>query len=470
MRPMKKISIKILFVCLFFIYLFLAGCTVGPDYKKPEIPLPSEFKGNKDWKIAEPGDHLPKGQWWTIFNDPVLNDLENQAGEANQNLQAAAARVIQARAVAGISESDKYPDINANPSARRARTNLGEGMSNTSNTFSLPFDLSYELDLWGRVRRSNQASQADATASQSDYENVRLSLQADVARNYFQLRALDKEINIVERTTELRKESLRLVESRFKNGYISKLDLERAKTELASTKAEISALRKSRGELENALAVLLGKLASEFSLSPALQNIGVPKIAPTLPSQLLERRPDVARAERSVAAANARIGVAKAAFFPTIRINGSAGYQSSETSSLLDWDSRVWSLGPNISLPIFSGGSNRANLEKAKAAYDETVANYKQTVLVAFKEAEDGLSGLHHLKEQAGAQNQALESAKNALKISESQYKAGLISYLEVVDAQRTSLQTERASVQISGRQLETTVKLIKALGGGWGK
>ena len=460
---MKKITIKFLCICI-----FLAGCTVGPDYKKPEILLPSEFKGNKDWKIAEPRDHLPKGQWWTIFNDPVLNDLEKQAGKANQNLQAAAARVMQARAVAGISQSSKYPNINMNSSARRSHSNLGEGMSSTSNLFSLPFDLSYELDLWGRVRRSNEASQADATASQSDYENVRLSLQADLARNYFQLRALDKEINIVEQTTELRKKSLRLVESRFKNGYISKLDLERAKTELAGTKAEAASLRKTRGELENSLAVLLGKIASEFSLAPALLDIEVPKITLSLPSQLLERRPDVARAERHVAAANARIGMAKAAFFPTIRINGSAGYQSSETSSLLNWDSRIWSLGPNISLPIFSGGSNRANLEKAKAAYDETVANYKQTVLVAFKEAEDGLSGLYHLQNQADAQAQALESAKNALAISESQYKAGLVSYLELVDAQRTALQIERASVQISGRQLETTVKLIKALGGGW--
>ncbi|WP_207687140.1 efflux transporter outer membrane subunit [Desulfonema limicola] len=456
---MKKI---ILFLCF-----FLAGCTLGPDYKKPEMQIPSEFKGNKNWKIAEPRDHLPKGSWWQIFNDPVLNQLEEEAGQANQNLQAAAARVMQARAAAGISESDKYPDINMNPSAVRSRSYVGEGMSNTGNMFTLPFDLSYEIDLWGRVRRSTEASDASAAASQSDFENVRLSLQAEVARNYFQLRALDKEISLVERTTELRTQSLKLVESRFKYGYISRLDLERAKTELAGTKAEAAALRKNRGELENALAVLLGKPASEFSLAPADLDIKTPEISPSLPSELLERRPDVARAERNVAAANARIGVAEAAFFPTIRINGRAGYQSSETSSLLDWDSRIWSLGPNISLPIFTGGSNRANLEKAKAAYDETVANYKQTVLVAFKEAEDGLSGLYHLQDQAKAQEQALESAKNALAISESQYKSGLVSYLEVVDAQRTALQTERASVQISGRQLETTVMLIKALGGG---
>lgn len=455
-------------ICLIIISLFIAGCMVGPDYKKPELKTPAEFKGNKDWKIAEPADHLPKGKWWTIFNDPVLNDLEQQAGQANQDLQAAAARVMQARAVAGISKSDKYPDINTNPSARRARTYISDGSANTGTMFSLPFDLSYELDLWGRVRRSNQASQAGAQASQSDYENVRLSLQAEVARNYFRLRALDREINIVEHTTRLRNESLKLVQSRFKHGYISKLDLERAKTELASTKAEASALKKTRGELENALAVLLGKIASEFSLAPVLNEIKIPEIEPSLPSKLLERRPDVARAERSVAAANAKIGVAKAAFFPTIRINGSAGYQNSEADSLLNWNSRVWSLGPNISLPIFTGGRNRANLKKAEAEYDETVANYKQTVLVAFKEAENGLSGMYHLEKQASAQNQALESAKNALEISQSQYKAGLVSYLEVVDAQRTALQTERASVQISGQQLETAAMLIKALGGGW--
>ncbi|QTA85572.1 efflux transporter outer membrane subunit [Desulfonema magnum] len=460
---MKKICIY-----MFCLGLMLTGCAVGPNYTKPDAPIPLEFKGNKNWKIAEPKDHLPKGSWWEIFEDDVLNKLEKQAGEANQDLKAAMARVMQARSVAEIAESEFFPSLDMNPSARRSRTSAGHGTTVTENLFSLPFDLSYELDIWGRVRRSNEAAEAELSASAADYATVLLMLQADVARNYFQLRALDREIDIVKQTAGLREESLKLVQSRFKNGYTSKLDLERAKTELANTEAEGAALRKTRGSLENSLAVLLGKPASNFSLPPENLKIHVPEIAPGLASSLLERRPDVAGAERLVAAANARIGVAKAAFFPTIRLTGSAGYQSGETSSLLDRASRVWSLGPGISLPIFNGGRNRANMNKAEAAYDETVANYRQTVLKAVQEAEDGLTGLHFLGEQAKAQDRAVQAAENAEAISDERYKSGLVSYLDVVDAQRTALQAKRAGIQIWGEYLVTTVRLVKAIGGGW--
>ncbi len=259
-----------------------------------------------------------------------------------------------------------------------------------------------------------------------------------------------------------------MTDSRFKSGYTDKLDVESAKTELASTEAEAASLRKTRGELENSLAVLLGRPASDFKLAPASLDAKVPGIEPGLPSSLLERRPDVANAERMMAAANARIGVAKAAFFPNISLTGGAGYQSSKSSSLLDWSSRFWSLGAGASLPIFNGGKNRANMEKAEAAYDETVANYRQTVLKAFQEVEDGLTGLRFLDEQAQAQERAVQSAENADSLSNQRYKSGLISYLDVVDTQRTSLQTKRGGIQIWGDQLVTTIKLIKALGGGW--
>ncbi len=453
---------------LICIGMILSGCTVGPNYSKPDAPIPLEFKGNKNWKIAEPKDHLPKDRWWAIFGDEILNSLEVQAGEANQSLKAAMSRVMQARAAAGIAGSELFPTLDMNPSARRFRTDTGGGNMATANLFSLPFDLSYEIDIWGRVRRSNEAADAKLTATAADYAAVLLTLQADLARNYFQIRALDKEIDIVDRTAGLREESLRMIESRFKNGYTGRLDLERAKTELATTEAEAAALRKTRGQLENSLAVLLGKPASDFRLPPAPSNIKIPEIAAGLPSSLLERRPDVAAAERLMAAANARIGMAEAAFFPTIRLSGSAGYQSGEISSLSDWNSRVWSLGPGISLPIFNGGRNRANLEISEAVYDETVANYRQAVLKAVQEVEDGLAGLRFLGEQAKAQDRAVKAAANAEDISDQRYKGGLVSYLEAVDAQRTALQARRAGIQIWGEQAVTTIRLIKAVGGGW--
>jgi len=480
----------------FFIYtlctgLIFSGCTVGPNYTKPDAPVPAEYKSykpvqpaiksggqsggqaasskeDKNWKIATPRDHVPKGEWWKIFNDPVLNSLEEDAGNANQNLKAAVARVMQARSAAGLSRSESFPSVDMNPSARRSYSSSGDGKGVTANLFSLPFDLSYELDLWGRVRRLNEAAKAEVNASMSDYENVLLTLRADVARNYFQIRALDKEIDIVDKTLKLREESLRLTDSRFKSGYTDKLDVERARTELASTEAEAASLRKSRSELENSLAVLLGKPASDFKLAQASLDTGVPGIAPGLPSSLLERRPDVANMERAMAAANARIGVAKSAFFPNIRLTGSAGYQSGEADSLLNWSSRFWSLGAGASLPIFNGGKNRANMAKAEAAYDETVANYRQTVLKAFQEVEDGLTGLRFLNEQAQAQDRAVQAAANAESLSNQRYKSGLISYLDVVDTQRTALQTKRSGIQTWGNQLVTTIKLIKALGGGW--
>jgi len=453
------------------VVLLLAGCTLGPDYVRPDIDTPPVFKEAAPWKEATPQDGVPRGKWWEVYGDPVLNRLEDEATVANQALAAAFARVTQARAIARVDEADRLPRVDLNASAGRLRTSgdftLG-GSGTTGNRFAVPFDLGYEIDLWGRVRRSIEASRADAEGSAADYRSLLLSLQADVARNYFALRALDAEVDLLRRTVELRRENLGLVRSLFNNGEVGQLDLARAETELASTEAEAVGLQKSRSELEHALAVLTGQPASTFSLAPAPLDLVPPALAAGLPSSLLERRPDVAAAERRMAAANARIGVAKTAFFPAVSLTGSAGYASSDLGDIFRWDNRTWALGPAISLPIFEAGRNAANLERARAALEEAVATYRQQVLVAFAEAEDALAALRILAEQAEALDRSVAASQQAADISGKRYRAGLVSYLEVVDAQRTALQAERGAVQLLGEQMQASVLLIKALGGGW--
>ncbi|BCR06761.1 RND transporter [Desulfuromonas versatilis] len=449
----------------------IAGCTLGPDYARPELAIPLAYKENAPWKEAAPGDQAPRGAWWEIYGDPLLNNLEEQAAAANQDLAAAFARVTQARAVARIDQADRLPRVDLNAAAGRSRTPADfsfSGAASTDYSFSLPLDLGYEIDLWGRVRRAVEASRADAAASEADYRNLLLVLQAEVARNYFALRSLDSEIDLLQATVELRRENLELVESLFRNGQIGQLDVARARTELASTQAEAVGLEKRRAELEHALAVLVGQPASSFTLAPAPLELAPPAVAAGLPSSLLERRPDVAAAERQMAAANSRIGVAKTAFFPAVSLTGSAGFASSEASGLFDWDNRTWALGPAVSLPIFEAGRNSANLERARAAYEEAVARYRQQVLVAFAETEDALAGLRILAAQAEALERSVIAAREAAEISGKRYRAGLVSYLEVVDSQRTALQAERGAVQVLGQRLQSSVLLIKALGGGW--
>ena len=452
--------------------MLLTGCTLGPNHVKPDAPIPLSFKQGAPWSEAKPQDQLAKGSWWELYGDPALNELQRRAAAANQQLKAAVARLDQARALAGLSRAELVPRLDLDPTAQRGRFTAeqsGVGGGLTANSFRLPLDLSYELDIWGRVRRSVEAATATAEASAADFETLRLSLHAEVARNYFALRALDGEIALLQRSIELRREALFLVQTRFANGMVSELDVAQAETELATTEAETISLTRRRGEQEHALALLLGEAPANFSLAAVPLDLQPLSVAPGLPSQLLERRPDVAAAERQMAAANARIGIAKTAFFPAIRLTGSAGYQSGEIASLFDWSSRSWALGPAISLPVFDGGRNTVNLERAKAAHEEAVANYRQQLLIAFGEVEDSLLGLHLLGEQAGVQQRAVLAAQTAAELSDKRYRAGRVSYLEVVDAQRTALQSERAAVQILGQRLQTSVLLIKALGGGWG-
>ncbi len=378
----------------------------------------------------------------------------------------------QARAAARITETDLYPRVDLNPSAQRGRgaADLNGGKANTSTTLRVPFDLGYEVDLWGRVRRSVEASTAQYEATRAEMQNVLLTLQADVARNYFNLRSLDAQLDLLRRTVELRSRNLQLVTSLFNNGQVGRLDVATAETELANAQAETAALKRRRAATEHALAVLVGEPVANFVLPLPPPNLEVrpPAIAAGLPSALLERRPDVAAAERQMIAANARIGIAKAAFFPAVSLTGSAGYASDQLSSLFQWDNRTWSLGPFISLPVFDAGRNRAQMEQAEAAWQESVALYRQQVLNAFREVEDALADLRILAEQAEAQQRAVASAQQAADLSEKRYRAGLVSYLEVVVSQRTALATEYLATQVLEQRFQASVSLIKALGGGW--
>jgi multidrug efflux system outer membrane protein len=451
----------------------LAGCAVGPDYEKPTTDVPSKFEETGPWKEAEPADTIAKGDWWTLFGDPKLNELQEKASAANQDLKAAVARVDQARAVTRVSKSEFYPHLNLDASGY-----VGRNSQNTSNyqpgsdpnvsDVTIPVDLTYEVDIWGKVRRNVEATTAGYQATVASYETIRLTLHADVAQTYFAIRALDAERALLRETVKLREKALNLVQIKFRGGIGTDLAVAQAETELATTQAEEIILERNRGELEHALAVLLGEPPSSFHLAENPLDLAPPAIPAGLPADLLERRPDVAQAERLMAASNARIGVAKAAFFPTVRLTGAAGFESADLGSVFDWPSRVWSVGPSITLPIFEGGRNSANLSRSESAYVESVATYRQQVLVAFRDVEDGLLGLRVLSGQSEAVGRAVSSAQRAAKLSNIRYQDGLVDYLDVVDSERTLLQNQRQAVQILGQRMVTSVFLVKALGGGW--
>ncbi len=460
--------------------LLFTGCAVGPDFQRPTNALPAAYKSVDTtnelgaWKESKPLDTLPKGPWWEVFGDKTLNELEQRASRTNQELRAAVARVEQSRSTARVARSELLPAFDANPSWRRERYSPTQNPSFgdiTANTFRAPLDLSYEIDLWGRVRRGFEGARADAQSSLAAMHNVLLTLQGDLAQNYFALRSLDAEIATLRGTLVLRNELWQLTRSRFDGGIGNELDVARAETELATTEAELASLRRRRGELENAIAVLVGEHPSGFKLS-ALSDAEWNPIPPTvpagLPADLLERRPDVAQAERDLASANAGIGVAKAGFFPVVRLTGSGGFVSGDIETLFNWESRVWNFGPSVSLPIFAGGRNKANLARSRAAYEETVAKYRQRVLVAFADVENSLSSLHYLGQQAAAQKRAVASARRAAELARQRFTGGVVSYLEVVDASRGALLAERNQAQIVGQRLIASVQLIRALGGGW--
>ena len=465
--------------------IFLAGCAVGPNYHRPE-PLgtnavPPSFSGTMPtnasiWKPAKPAAHLPRGPWWEVFGDPELSRLEVLATANNQQLAAAYANLQQARALVGVARADFWPQISATPDAIRQRTSANgspargsTSQSFTYNSFSVPLDASWEVDLCGRVRRAVESTRANFTASADDLESSKLSIQAEVAIDYITLCSLDAQERVLDETTAAYRRSLELTQNRRKGGIATELDVSQAETILTGTEAQIPAVKLQRAIALHALATLCGQSAISFAVNvPTNIPLVAPGIPLGIPSQLLERRPDISAAERRVAAANASIGVATAAFFPALTINGLGGFQSVDASSLFNWESRVWSIGPSLSWPLFTGGRNRAQLEYARAGYDATVANYRQTVLSAFQDVEDALVSQRLLQDQYEKENAALKSARRSVDISMTKYKGGVITYLDVVIAQGVALSHQQTVVQLEAQRLAAVVSLIKALGAGW--
>ena len=480
---------KAIFIGSFALVIALAGCAVGPDYHRPASlpgqPLPKTFSdGNQTnatlWKIAEPSANAPRGNWWEMFSDSELNRLETLALTNNQNLTAAAARFEQARDLTAAARSGYYPQLTAGGTPtgdfNRQRTSVNEpqngkpaGQPYNYNTFTAPIYLGWEVDLWGRVRRQSEAAHERFVASADDLESAKLDVGAEVADDYFSLRTLDDEYAVIASTIETYQRSLELTQNRRRGGIVSDLDVAQAATQLHTAEAELPDIQLRRAQTLHALAVICGQSPVDFIIatnSPA--TTAIPEVPPSLPSELLEQRPDIAASERRIAAANADIGVARAAFFPAIRINGLAGFQSIDSSSWFSWPSRFWSVGPSVQLPLFTGGLNRANLAFAHAGYNEMVASYRQTVLGAFGDVEDELAAQHLLAEEWNAENEALTSSRHALEIANNRYKSGLVTYLDVATAQTDALNHEQATVQLAGARRTAAINLIKSLGGGW--
>jgi NodT family efflux transporter outer membrane factor (OMF) lipoprotein len=468
---MKPDAIKLV---LFTTVLWLLhACTVGPDYVRPTMVAPAAYKELKDWKVAQPRDNFSRGKWWERFGDPQLSALEEQVDISNQNLQVAEAQFQQARALVRVARAAYFPTITVTPSVTRSMTSTTfSGRSNPIaapiTDYNLSLDASWEIDLWGRVRRTVEANQASAQASAADLEAARLSAQAQLAQDYFQLRALDAQQRLLEDTVRDYAKSLTLTQNRYAAGVASKIDVVQAETQLKTTQAQAIDVGVQRAQLEHAIALLAGKPASTFSLPVAPLTAVPPPIPVGVPSALLERRPDIAAAERQVAAANAQIGVAKAAFFPTLTLSASGGYESSDLSKWFTLPSRFWSVGAALAETLFEGGLRLAQTDQAWATYDANVATYRQTVLTGFQEVEDNLAALRILEQEAQVQEEAVKAAQQSVTLTTNQYKAGIISYLDVIVVQTTALNDERTAVDIQGRRMVASVLLIKALGGGW--
>jgi len=462
------------------VLILLTSCSVGPDYVKPTVPEPTSYKEAGKWKKAEPRDEISKGTWYTVFHDKQLNDLESKAVVSNQNLRAAIARVSTARALARETEAAFFPTLNGSVTGARQTTSPYDGAAMAqlggtaprnfyTSATAIPFDLSYEVDIWGKVRRGFEQAGDKAQASLAEYENILLGLKADVATDYYALRTADSEIDVQRRTIKEYQSALDLTNSRFKGGISTELDVQQALATLAAAQAQLASLDANRAKLEHALAVLLGVPPEGFSIAyNPLGNYTPPAIPPGVPSDLLERRPDVAAAERTVAAQNAAIGVAIAAFFPTVNLTGQTGFDSGDLGMLFNWQSRIWSYGPNIQFPIFQGGQISATVKQQRATYEENVAQYRQQVLVAFQDVDDSLSSLRFLAQQQQAEDRAYAAYNKALQLTNDRYTTGLVSYFDVIQAENLALAAEQLTVQIRGDRVATTIQLIKALGGGW--
>lgn len=454
--------------------LLTAGCTVGPKYQRPAIPAPPSWKTEAPWAVAAPKDSIPKGSWWTIFQDEELNGYETQLLQANQTLAAARDRLDQARAFARVASSGLFPSLDAGLGAARGRVSGNRpsaspaGVPLTGNDFEIPFSLNYEVDLFGRIRRNLASANAQLQANAADLQNVQLVLSAELAADYYTLRELDAEADVVRRSAEYQQRALQLVENRHNGGIASGLEVSQQATLLDQTKAQLALVLQQRAQFEHAMAVLTGHEAPSFNV-PVKPLVATPPAIPVgVPSDLLERRPDIATAERVMAAQNEQVGIARAAFYPRITLAGTGGTESTDISTLVNAPSFLWSLGANLLQPVFNGGRNRANLAFQQAGYNETVANYRQSVLVAFQQVEDGLSGLNALSQAAQSQEAAVEDSRRTLEIANNRYVGGVTTYLDVVTAEATLLNNERLATQLLGQRMLTSVFLVKALGGGW--
>jgi NodT family efflux transporter outer membrane factor (OMF) lipoprotein len=456
------------------VVLSFGGCTVGPNYRTPTVDTPATYKEADGWKPAQPNDQNLGGNWWTIFDDAQLDALELQVNVSNQNLKAAEAQYQEARAALRYDRADYYPTVTAGLSASRTRTSFNRPPPSstfngiTYNDFVLPVDFSYQADVWGRVRRTVESSRDQAQASAADLATVNLSMHADLAVDYFEARSLDAEEQLLNSTVKEYEAYLELTQTRFQGGYSSEVEVQQAKTQLDTTQAEAIDVGVFRAQYEHAVAILVGKPPAEFNLPALPLTTPPPSVPVSLPSELLERRPDIAAAERRVAAANAQIGVAKSAYYPVIDLTGGGGFESLNITTLLNGPAGLWSFGASSAVTVFDVGRRRAFTDEARAAYDVQVATYRQSVLDGLQQVEDNLAAVRILENEAKVQGEAVAAAQSSLDLSITRYKGGVTSYLEVTVAQSAALQDEVSAVNILGRRMASTVLLIQALGGGW--
>jgi NodT family efflux transporter outer membrane factor (OMF) lipoprotein len=460
------------FLVLTTAILSLAGCAVGPKYKTPPVPAPPMYKEIGNWKTAQPSDQNLGGNWWEIFQDPQLNALEAQINVSNQNLKAAVAQYQEARAALRYARADYYPALSTGPSATREKYSANRPGSvargTTFNDFVFPVDLSYQVNAWGRVSKNVESYREQAQASAADLAVVNLTLHADLAIDYFAARTLDAEGKLLQDTVAQYQQALDLNEERYTGGLASQVEVEQARAILETTQAQLVDVGVAHAQYEHAAAVLVGKAPADFSLPPLPLTTPPPPIPVGIPSELLERRPDIAAAERRVASSNAQIGLAKTAYYPLVNIAASGGFESGTITTLLQGPSAFWSVGAAALLTVFDGGRRHALNDEAKAAYDSSVASYRQTVLTAFQQVEDNLASLRVLEQEAGVQTTAVQSAQRSLELSNTRYEGGVTSYLEVITAQNAALSDEVTAVLILGRRMASAVLLIEALGGGW--
>jgi len=446
------------------LFLFLTGCAVGPDYQRPDAPVSSSFKELEGWSAARPQDDLPRGQWWSVFGDAELDRILERVDVSNQNVRAAEARVRQARALSDQARAGLFPALNVNASGTRGKS---PGVD-AANSYGAAANASWELDLWGKVRRSVEAGDASWQASAAQLEAARLSARAALAQAYFSLRVTDATRRLLENTVAAYQKNYELTQNRYAAGVAARVEVVAAEVQLKSAQAQLIDLGVDRAQFEHAIAILVGEPPAGFSVAPVPLALAMPRIPVGLPSTLLQRRPDVAAAERGAAAANARIGVAKAAMYPTLDLTGTYGSRAANIGDLFTAPSRLWSIGAAAALPVFDAGLRRSQTDQAIAAYDEDVALYRQTVLTAFQEVEDNLAALRILEQEAAVQEEVVAAARRTVELTNNQYQAGVVSYINVIVAQTTLLANERSAAAVLGRRLTASVALVKALGGGW--